>query len=42
MAEFYQYTRLRKDFGKPIAFADTKPMSTAFYPAEKDIPKGKD
>jgi dynein intermediate chain 2 len=35
MAEFYQYTKLRKDFGKPCSFADTKPMSTVFLPIDR-------
>jgi dynein intermediate chain 2 len=36
MAEFYQYTKARREFGKPISFADTNPIGTAFYPSEKD------
>lgn len=39
MAEFYQYTKARKDFGKPCSFSDTKPISTIFLPFE---PKKKD
>ena len=39
MAEFYQYTKARKQFGKPCNFADTKPMTTALLPFE---PKKKD
>lgn len=36
MAEFYQYTRARREFGRPPAFADTAPISYAFYPSAKD------
>lgn len=34
MAEFYQYTKARKDFGRPCNFSDTKPISTVFLPFE--------
>lgn len=34
MAEFYQYSRARKEFGRPCSFADTKPMSTSLLPFE--------
>ena len=34
MAEFYQYSRARKEFGRPCAFADTKPMNTILLPFE--------
>lgn len=39
MAEFFQYTKARKQFGKPCSFADTKPMATVLLPFE---PKKKD
>jgi hypothetical protein len=39
MAEFYQYTKARREFGKPCNFADTKPMTTVLNPFE---PKKKD
>ena len=39
MAEFYQYIKARKEFGKPCNFADTKPMATFLLPFE---PKKKD
>ena len=39
MAEFYQYTKARKEFGKPCNFADAKPMATFLLPFE---PKKKD
>lgn len=39
MTEFYQYTKARKDFGRPCAFVDTKPMGTFILPFE---PKKKD
>lgn len=42
MAEFYQYTRARREFGRPPAFADTSPFGTAFYPTAKDQLKDED
>jgi dynein intermediate chain 2, axonemal len=42
MAEFYQYTRARREFGRPPAFADTSPIGTAFYPTSKDHLKDED
>jgi dynein intermediate chain 2 len=39
MAEFYQYTKARREFGKPCNFTDTKPMTTVLQPFE---PKKKD
>lgn len=42
MAEFYQYTKARREFGRPPAFADTAPISTAFYPTAKDHLKDED
>ena len=42
MAEFYQYTRARREFGRPPAFSDTPPIGTAFYPTAKDALKDED
>jgi dynein intermediate chain 2 len=33
MAEFYQYQKRRRDFGKPCNFSDTEPKSTGHYPS---------
>ena len=35
MAQFFQYTKPRKDFGKPVSLADTKPISTIFSPVDR-------
>lgn len=42
MAQFYQYTKARRQFGRPVSFGDTPPIGTAFYPAEKDNIKDKE
>ena len=42
MAQFFQYTRARKEFGRQPQFADTPPIATAFYPTAKDNLKDQD
>lgn len=32
MAEFYQYQKRRKEFGKPCNFSDTEPKAMGHYP----------
>lgn len=33
MAEFYQYQKRRREFGKPCNFSDTEPKLTGHYPS---------
>lgn len=33
MAEFYQYQKRRREFGKPCNFSDTEPKMTGHYPS---------
>jgi hypothetical protein len=42
MAEFYQYTKARREFGRPAVFSDTNPIGTTFYPTPKDNLKDDD